>query len=177
MLKQLTRWIPPIRPTWGVELASALKPWGAAPLMETGGPTIEDVIDSLNAGGYPPLAVGDKLFTRELAASYATVFRVTTLISGVVAELLANGARVQDRDGRRVRSGQAMRALDLIRESPDGILSAHAWLEDFTTDYLLDGNAISFTEGPIRAPTRLRLMESWGARAYSTRNGGPVYEA
>ena len=151
--------------------AFLVRPWMAS------GVELDDVIDSLNSGGYPPLQVGGRYFTRDLASSYATVFRCVTLLAGIIAELIVAGARVEDRDHRTVRSRQATRALDLLRETPDDISSAHAWLEDVITDYLLDGNAVVFMEGPAQGPTKLRLMESWGARAHTSSGGVPVYEA
>ena len=152
--------------------AALLRPW-----MQRGSVSLDDVIDSLNAGGYPPLQVGGRYFTRDLASTYATVFRCVTLIAGVIGELIAFGAWVQDRDGKRVKSAHNTRMLDFLRETPDGIVPAHSWVEDLVTDYLLDGNFIVYVDGPLSAPTKLRLMESWGARAYSTQGRVPVYQA
>ena len=125
-------------------------------------------------GGFQPLWVGGlggQYMSRELAASYATVFRCVTLLSAMIADLISQSARVVDRDGRTIKTRTAHAVLDLLRESPDGMLSAYQWIEDYATDYLMDGNALGVVERGGGRPIKIRLQQPWDSDVESTEFG------
>ena len=103
----------------------------------------------LEYSGRPPLILGDgSIITRDLAAEYNTLFRCVTLISSIIADMVSNTIHVRDWDGNRVRN--TGRWITRFRDSPDDMIPAHTWLEDYVSDYILSGNAICVrTEGAM----------------------------
>ena len=139
--------------------------------------TVDDLARSLFETGYPPLLLGNgKVLTRDLAIAYATMFRCVSLVSGTVAELLSTSAHVRDYDGTEIKSRHARAVLDLLRESPDGEIAAMSWLEDYVSDYCLDGNAISVLERGVgdMIPRRMWLADPWSARAWRPASSSPM---
>ena len=115
--------------------------------------------------------------TRDIAVTYPTFSRCVTLTSGGVAELVAGGGlRVVDAMGRTVRTRGAMRTIELLSESPDGVTPAWQFVEDAVVDYATDGNfllTVDWTHD--RQPRRLRRMSPWDADMTRARDGTPVY--
>ena len=169
---------PPDPSAWGVRAEYPhVGDDGYWQVPETGGGYLSSVLDA--SVGQSALVLGGfgVYQGRDLAATYATLWRCVTLLCGMAADLVYNGVMVVDRAGDEVKSAHAGRVVDLLRESPDGLTDAWIWLEDFFTDQLLDGNGIAFTErGSKGVPLAMRLMQSWDARVHETAHGD-VYSA
>lgn len=105
---------------------------------------------------------------------YAALFRVLTLISGTIAQLVCapGSLRVMDRDGRRVRSD---RVIDLLTVSPDGgdTPSSHL-VEDAVSDYLVRGTSYLLARRGIAGVNRLERMLSGDRSVYHGREGGAM---
>lgn len=119
-------------------------------------------------------------FQRDTVISYGPLFRCVSLISGVIAQLLADGpVRVVDRDKRRVTGYRQRSLLDLVTESPDGGLTASsAWWEDYVSDLLLDGNAIAAPYWAPGAQPRAMgwvRMSPWDADITGWESREPIY--
>ena len=115
--------------------------------------------------------------SRNSALSYATLFRCVTLLSSMAAQAITQGSlRVVDNDGRTSKTPDAVRAIDVFQDFPDGVTPAYQWVEDWASDYLIDGNALA----EIRR-TRSRRLEavyrfsSWDANTVPTSDGDFVY--
>ena len=109
------------------------------------------------------------------AVRYAALFRVLTLISGTVAQLVCapGSLRVIDRDGRRVRRFD--RVADLLAVSPDGgnTPSSHL-IEDAVSDYLIRGTSYIVARRGFMGEKSLERMLSGDHTVYYGREGGAM---
>lgn len=105
---------------------------------------------------------------------YAALYRVLTLISGTIAQLVCapGSLRVIDRDGRRVRSD---RVVDLLAASPDGgETPASHLIEDTVADYLVRGTAYLAARRGVAGVSRLDRMLSGDRSVYHGHEGGAM---
>jgi len=111
-------------------------------------PLFEQILDSAFDGVESMfLNPTGRVITRGIAATYATVFRCATLISGMLADLIVNSARVETWDGDRVTSSRAGQLEEWLRVSPDEDVSAYTFIEDVVLDYLMSGNGFMVEDG------------------------------
>ena len=109
--------------------------------------------------------------------------RCVQLLSTMTAQLMTGGTlRVMDRDGNTVDTPTSRAALDLLSESPDGMIDAHTWIMDLMADYLIDGNAlIEVSRGPAEKEGRkvrmLRRLQSYDATTVKAQGGTLYYES
>lgn len=117
-------------------------------------PTFNDVI---REAGYDPLTLiyNGGTITRDKAAAMTALNRAVTLIAGSAADSVIDSLRVIDARTSKVVKGHpaADRAIGLLTDSPDGLQSAHTFIEDAMTDLLASGSAIFIVDGG----TRMRL--------------------
>ena len=98
---------------------------------------------------------------RNESVHFAVFFRVITLLSSVIAQLITNGhLRVLDRQGEVVDTTSARNVLDLLQYSPDGVIPASQFIEDIACDYLIDGNALIAIDRTMGDVTSLKRLES-----------------
>ena len=134
--------------------------------------------------GYIPITSADAtkdalLFTgsnqmldREVAASYATLFRCVNLISGTLADLIIKTVRVVDYEGNRLKYAAVAKPLALLKETPDGRITSLQFLQDITMDYLLDGNGLALVDRTSSGIAyKLSRLCSWSAHAQETESG------
>ena len=118
-----------------------------------------------------PVFVGDTLINRDLAVTYATVFRCVTLLSGIIADLITESLRVENLDRDTVKTTHARRALSLLCETPNNETPAYGFIEEIASDYLLDGNSLVRPTLVAGVPTTLQRYDSLGARVIDTSSG------
>jgi len=143
--------------------------------------TLDRVLDAVAGYGpvWPDTAAG-RMLTREAALGYPALMRAVTLISSTSAQLIAcGGLRVHDSSGALVTTRAAAAARALVEESPDGVIDGHAWIEDYASDYLIDGNALVAVDRSFDGrPLRLSRLDSSAAQATrSESEGRVVFEA
>ena len=138
--------------------------------------------------GYVPIASNDfaanplfftdsfRVMSREVASSYATLFRCMLLISGSLADLITKTVRVVDYEGREVLGSNAKRVISLLRESADGTNPSIQFLRDMVIDFLLDGNSLALIDRNSKSQiSKLRRLNGWGASAHEV-SGGWYYQ-
>ena len=138
--------------------------------------SVGSLLDYVNATGFDDLLDFYSFGTgiRNMAVSYATLYRCISLLSSVAAQQLTQGnIRIVDNDHKIVRSKQAKIIEDKFNSSVDGGRSASfTWFEDWMTEYLLDGNALAkIHKGPNNSFGYLERLISWDAEAVDTRSG------
>ena len=148
--------------------------------------TIGQLLDAIGGGGVGldyvdnySIGVGGLRDIRNASLAFPTYFRVISLCSGVIAQLLSSGSlRIRDREGEVVETDMARRVLDLFEHSPDGITPAHTWIEDWATDYLVEGNALCEVVKGYRGKLYgLNRLSVWDANTIATKDGSTVYRA
>lgn len=152
-------------------LTAALRPRGesAAPSAAYKPPS-EQPIESMRPWGGPG--------NLEEALAYPPLLRCVLLISEVVAQLVTDTLRVIDRDKRLVANDQTQRAVDLVVESPDDLLSPDQYWAMVMFDYLVAGNSLmEIVRGGDGTPRRLRRLDPWDTRVERSTAGRAVYMA
>jgi len=100
---------------------------------------------------------------RDNAIRFSPIVRATTVISSLVAQMVASmSLSVRDGMDRKVENERTRACLRLLRHSPDmGITPGHMFIEDAMQDYLLDGNALIrvMYRGNTREPEKLIRYE------------------
>ena len=115
---------------------------------------------------------------RNEAVTFAIYFRVVTLISSLMAQLITGGTlRIVDRDGNIDKSGRSNRILDLLQYSPDGRTPAYQFIEDMALDYLIDGNALRSIQRVMGRVNALQRLDSYSALIDYASDGSAVYKA
>ncbi len=115
---------------------------------------------------------------RSAAMRYPAFSRAVTLLSAVMAQLLASGSlRIMTRDGESVEDSYASDVMDLLTVSPDGMSDAHTWAEEICVDYLIDGNALVHVDRVAGRPVALQRLSSYDAATVPTGSGGYAYQA
>ena len=143
--------------------------------------TIGQILDAVSGGAYPDLyqygVSGNFGDVRNASMNFPAYFRVITLISGIVSELLSNGSlRIYDREGNLVKNESARRVLNLFEHSPDSMTPAQTWIEDWCIDYLVEGNALcEVIRGQRNRVVGLSRLSVWDANTVETTDGGIVY--
>lgn len=154
----------------------------ADPGMELASVTINQLLDVLSSGGDGDLVnlYGVAPFgIRNSAVSFPTYFRVITLLSSMIAQVITGGAlRIMDNSGRVVTTPRAKRILEIMSYSVDGELSAYSWMEDWASDYLIEGNALAeVARSATGGFLGLRHLQVQGADLIVGREGGRAYRA
>lgn len=120
---------------------------------------------------------GDNVSTRNIATDYPAVARASTLISGVVAQMLCNGGLyIRDNKNRIVNTRRANHTLKLFAGKPDRYTPAHTFYEDLATDYCLDGNAL-IKKDRLGSIQRFTRYSPASASARLTEKGNLIYQA
>lgn len=150
-----------------------------------GAPASPDPPESPSAVHKPPseqpvedLALWGGIANLQQALAYPPLHRCVSLISQVVAQLATGHTlRVVDRDSRVVDSARARRALRLVRDRPDDVLSPMQYWTQAVVDYLLAGNSIhEIMRGPDGLPAALQRMDPWYLQVLPSRSGRRVYQ-
>ena len=143
--------------------------------------TISQILDAVSGGAYPDLSqyrigagFGDM---RNASMNFPAYFRVITLLSGIMSELITNGSlRIYDREGNLVKTDRANRILNLFEHSPDGETPAQTWVEDWCVDYLVEGNALCEVQKGMRNRiVGFNRLSVWDANTVQATNGSIVY--
>lgn len=141
--------------------------------------------DSPSAVHKPPseqpvesLAVWGGIANLQQALAYAPLHRCVALISQVVAQLATGPTlRVVDRENRVVDTPRSRRALRLVRDGPDDVLSPTQYWTQALVDYLVAGNSIhEIVRGADGMPSRLQRMDPWDLQVLPSRSGRRVYQ-
>ena len=83
--------------------------------------------------------------------NYPILIRCITLIAATIAQLVTGGGMVilDKKTGRRVpvKNGtKAMKAMELLYESPDGFMTSYQWVEATASDLLTSSNMVARLE-------------------------------
>ena len=151
--------------------------------------TAQRIEDALNGGYYDfSAAIGN---IRNASLAFPAYYRVVTLLSSMVAQLITGGSlRVYDREGRQVESKVVDDLKRLLEWSPDGDTPASQWIEDLCCDYLIDGNGLiqvdhdwdgsrtDYYGRPMyKNIRRFNRLSVWDANCYEDTGGQTVYKA
>ena len=148
--------------------------------------TVGQLLDAIGSGGGGvdlfdnySVGLGGLRDIRNASLAFPTYFRVISLCSGVIAQLLSGGSlRIRGRDGELVKTDKARRILDLFEHSPDGVTPAHNWIEDWAIDLLVEGNALcEVVKGYRGAVIGLKRLSVWDANTVAASDGTTVYRA
>ncbi len=146
LISRVKNWIAPQQQSSGEFQQSGLT---VAQLKEYAATTGDlDVFNFYGVGGYG---------FRNQAVTFAVFYRVVTLLSSVMAQLITCGnLRIINPRGEIDKSRMAQNILGLLQHSPDGVTPAFQFIEDAALDYLIDGNALLAVQ---RAMGRLALLK------------------
>ena len=144
--------------------------------------TISQVLDAISGGAYADILSNYSIGLRDIrnaSMSFPTYFRVITLLSGVMSELMTNGSlSIVDRDGNKVDSENATRVLNFFEHSPDGYTPAQTWFEDLCIDYLVEGNSLChIVRGVRNRVMSFERLSVWDANTIQATDGSIVYRA
>lgn len=112
------------------------------------------------------------------ALRHPTVYRVVTLISTIMGELVAGGGLyVQNRrDHERVDNRRTRDLCDLIQNCPDGELSGLDLWQDVSMDYLLSGNGLAHVvRGAMGQAIAIKRIDTETASVDRTTAAARVY--
>ena len=144
--------------------------------------TVGQLLDAIGGGAdlgyFDGYTIGGQ-DVRNASIGFPTYFRSVSLISSVMAQMLSGGSlSIRNRDGEVVETDRARRILDLFEHSPDGMTASHTWIEDWVTDYLVEGNALcEVVRGYRNGIMGLHRLSSWDANTVIASNGMTVYRA
>ena len=115
---------------------------------------------------------------RNQALTFAAYFRVVTLLSSLMAQLITSGSlRVHNTQGKIDNGIRSRRLLDLLQHSPDGVTPSFQFIEDLAIDYLMEGNALLSVERAMGRVSALHRLQSHSALLEYDSDGMAVYQA
>ena len=82
--------------------------------------------------------------SREKALQYVPFARCVDLLSTQAADLVTMSLRVVNKEGKLIATDTAKKMLYLLQETPDGVQSAHNFISDVMSDYLIEGNSLIY---------------------------------
>ena len=144
--------------------------------------TISQLLDYIGSGGdtnFLGLYGVGTFGIRNASVSFPTFFRAVTLLSSMIAQITTSGSlRIMDIDGRVVKNATSRRVLQLFSHSLDNETAAYNWVEDWSIEYLIDGNALAeIVRGPRGSLAGLRHLTSYDADVIRASDGDRVYRA
>ena len=133
----------------------------------------------IDAGLVDALLTPGGVITRDRAACWSAMHRAISLIAGAGADAVIESISVVDVGTRRSVKGRAAdRVLGLLRDSPDGLVPGHTWIEDALTDLLASGNAVVRVDrSAATGRRRLTLCHPNSAQVIPDRSGRPTIQA